>query len=144
MTIPTTQEIEQKTKLHFDTMEIEVIEDIFFRIFGIDMILPKGLRSDGASLPKFISGFYSKFDTRWLFASIVHDYLWRTCFLPKNIGTEIFYEILKFTAGLRIALLFTYSVKIFGNGIYRKNMKNPEKFPEAKNRLKEFICKPKV
>lgn len=142
--IPNIEELQKKLLVIFHKKgRITVIlkENIFFRIFGFDMILPKGLQSDGNSLPFFLLPFMSPYDLRWVFAGLVHDYIYRTQFLPKKIADAIFYEILKKTAGKGIAFLFYEGVNIGGFLAWYNNSKKLVKFPKAKYDLYKYICR---
>lgn len=75
--IPGSKEIEEKVKVHFgEEVTIEVKENIFFRAFGLDMIIPVGFISNGNSFPFFIRAFIDPYNPKWLFAGIFHDYLY--------------------------------------------------------------------
>ena len=95
MQIPTITELESKLQPDFQHGGYTLKDDIFFKVFSIDMILPRGLSSDGLSLPWFLTLFIKNTDPRFLFASIVHDMVYRTQFLPRLIGDALMKEILK-------------------------------------------------
>jgi hypothetical protein len=143
--IPTIKEIESKTRVHFGkSVRIEVVSDIFFTIFGIEFVIPKGFASDGASLPFFAKAFISPYNQMWVFASLVHDYLYATQFIPRSISDSVFGYILKVTSTWYIAYLFEKAVRIFGFIAWDSNKrKGLQRFPEAKRRLIKHICKKK-
>lgn len=57
MKIPTLQELKNSIRYDFKKQEFVLEKDIFLRVFGMDIILPKGLYTDGASFPFFIDIF---------------------------------------------------------------------------------------
>ena len=139
--LPSIQEIESKTIVHYwVTPIIEVIESIHFRMFWIDMLIPKWAESDWSSLPFFLKAFYSPYNWIWIFAALVHDYIYRTQFLPKRIADLMFYYILRKTAWLFIAQVFYQWVNYFWYIAWYNNSKKLQKFPEAKEDLYNYIC----
>lgn len=144
MDLPSLQDIESKTIVHYwKNPTIKVMENIYFRIFWIDVIIPRGATSDWSSLPFFLRAFYSPYNILWLFAGLVHDYIYRTQFLPKRIADLIFYYILKKTAGIFIAQVFYQWVNYFWYIAWYNNSKKLQKFPTAKYDLLNYLCNKK-
>ena len=120
-------------------LHIVINENIFFRIFWIDMIIPKGFECDGNSFPFFLRAFRDPYDIRWLFAGILHDYLYRTQFIPRIISDLIYYYILVETAGKFRAYIFYKWVRLWGWIAWNENGKKLEWFPKAKHDLKTYL-----
>jgi hypothetical protein len=140
--VPSQHELEEKLKAHFGKkITVEVREDIYFKIFGIWMMLPKGLKSDGASIPKPLQFIIDGYDMRILFFSILHDYFYRTQFVPRQLADSIYKAGLEITANRTIAASFYYVLRVFGSVAWKNNKKaGLETFPNAQERLKDWIC----
>ena len=144
MVIPNKEELENKLKLHFHKkwwFEVVVIENIYFRIFWQDFLIPKGFKSDCASVPIIARIFFSPFDLRWIFWAIMHDYFYRTQFIPKSIADYMFFEWLKTNNKFIVSYLFYQSVNLFWFVAWNRNSKNTERYPKAKYDLLKIICK---
>lgn len=139
--IPSIEELEQKVQAKFwKQLNIVVKEAIYFRMFGIDMIIPQWFVSDWASLWIF-KWFIDSYNPKWVFAALVHDYIYRTQFLPRDIADSIFREILKITAGTLITYSFYKWVDWFWLKAWKNNQKKwLEKYPKAKHNLRKHIC----
>ena len=141
MVIPTTAELTNLIEFDFGTEQFVVKDDIFFRIFGIDMILPRGSTNNGASVPFFVSPFISKTDSRVIFWAMVHDYMYRTQYVSRLVADAILRAGLKHTANRFIAGMFYYVLRPFGWVAWYNNKKRGlEKYPEAKTRFLNKIC----
>jgi len=58
--------------------EYELIEDFLFTFEGIDVKIPRGFTSDGASIPKPLWSIVgSPFSPKLLEAAFIHDYLYK-------------------------------------------------------------------
>jgi hypothetical protein len=113
--IPMTTDIEDSVKVHFgEETTIEVTKNIFFRAFGIYLVIPIGFVSNGNSFPFFLRAFISPYNPKWLFAGLFHDYLYATQFLPRIIADLIYYYVLVFTAGGIPAYVFYKGVRLGG------------------------------
>jgi len=136
MKLPTQREIEDG--IRFDGENITIKKDIYFRVFGMWMVLPKGLQSDGASVPKIIF-WVNRYDKRWLFWSIWHDYAYRSQWLPRNVADSIFAWGVKQNAP-QWSFTFYLAVRVGGYFAWHRK-KEIVKFPNAISRLNKFICK---
>ena len=142
MKIPTTQEIEQALSFDLYTQEFYLLEDLFLEIFGMIIILPRGLHTDGASFPFFISIFVKGTDKDVMIWAILHDYIYRVQFLPRVIADAIFMWGLAKTKSKILGVISYMGLRVFGIFAWKSNQrKGLLKFPEAKLRLKEYICK---
>jgi len=76
----------------FTRRTFELGEDFNFslRRYGTDFIIPKGFRTDCASIPRFLGAFLSPTGLL-LIPGIVHDYCYRTGFYPPAPGSKFFY-----------------------------------------------------
>ena len=141
MRIPTIKELEGKFKVNFNgSLTITTTENIFFRIMWIDMIIPEWFSSDWASIPKIFRVFINEYDVKWVFAAIVHDYLYRTQFMPRMIADNIFKLILQKTAGKVYCYIFYRWVRLWGFIARYNNWRQLESYPKAKHDLKCYIC----
>ena len=141
MVIPTIEELDNSLGLVlWKTLQIKAKENMYFRVMWVDMIIPEGFQSDGASIPKWLRVFINEYDPRWLFAAIVHDYLYRTQFMPRIIADNIFKIILKETAWLIFTYWFYHWVRVWWWYAWWKNSKNLQKYVKAKHDLKCYIC----
>ncbi len=142
--IPSLDELEKKISYRLANtstgIEIVLKNDIFFKVFGYWYILPKEFKSDGASIPRFVP--LKPYDKRWLFGAMVHDYLYRTQFVPRKIADAIFKKLLQETAGKFYAYMFYLSVRVFGIFAWISNKrKGLLRFEGAMQRWQKFICK---
>ena len=60
----------------FGTRHWEVVKDFHYRFSGVDFIIPKGFKFDGASVPKFLATFLSPVGVL-LLGGLVHDYAYK-------------------------------------------------------------------
>lgn len=142
MKIPTSQELSRKMRFNFKLQQFYLVEDIFIEIFGMTIILPRGATSDGASLPFFVKIFIKKTDPRIMIWAILHDYFFRTQFIPRRIANEIFRWGVKKDLGYFIGTTFGIALNLFSWIAWKQNIKKGlEKYPEAKKRLLKYICK---
>lgn len=139
--LPECEELNEKLRPLFWVWrpKVLVLENIYFRMFGMDYMIPKWFVSDGNSFPFFMQAFKSSYDIRWLFAWLVHDYIYATQFLPRIIADLIYYYILRDTAGKFEAYKFYKWVRIWGWKAWRDNWKNPKEFPRAKHDLRKYL-----
>ena len=141
MKIPTSQELSEALDYNFVTQEFVLTKDLFLRIFGMDIIIPKGLTTDGASFPFFISVFVKDTDKDVMIWAILHDMIYRTQFLPRMLADMIFAWGLSKTKGKALSYISYFGLRPFGYFAWRSNKKKGLlKFPEAKERLKQYIC----
>lgn len=141
MRIPTTKEIEKAIRFDFIKQEFVLVDDLFLEIFGMSIILPKGLHTDGASFPFFISIFVKGTDKDVMIWAILHDYIYRVQFLPRVIADAIFMWGLAKTKSKILGIISYMGLRIFGIFAWKSNKKKGLlKFPEAKLRLKQYIC----
>ena len=138
--IPSIEVIEQSVQIRISKeLHIEVMENIFFRAFWIDMIIPKWFISNWNSFPFFIKAFISPYDMRFIFAAIVHDYVYATQFIPRVIADLIYYYMLKQTWWVVYAYVFFKGVRIWWFIAWANCKKNIQEYPEAKHDLKVYL-----
>ena len=141
MKIPDIQEIEKTLRWDFEKQEFYLVEDLFLEIFGMTIILPKGLHTDGASFPFFIDVFVKGTDKDVMIWAILHDYIYRTQFLPRIIADAIFMWGLSKSKSKSLGIISYLGLRPFGYFAWRNNYKKGLlKFPEATQRLKQYIC----
>ena len=66
----------------------EIGEDFHYKLYGQDMVIPKGFKFDGASVPKFLGAWLSPVGVL-LLGGLVHDYGYKYATLLKKDGTTI-------------------------------------------------------
>jgi len=66
----------------------EIEEDFHYKLYGQDMVIPKGFQFDGASVPKFLGAWLSPVGVL-LLGGLVHDYGYKYATLLKKDGTTI-------------------------------------------------------
>jgi hypothetical protein len=96
-----------------------VAEDFNISIFGVDIQIPKGFKSDLASIPNLATLCF-KTNGLWTPAAIVHDYLYQdtTLGISRELADLIFLVLmLAYTTPPYVAFLFYYAVRLFG-GVY--------------------------
>lgn len=59
----------------FSKHSFEVAVDYYFDLGFVKGIIPKGFKSDGASIPRFFWSFFPPFRSEYLSACVIHDYL---------------------------------------------------------------------
>lgn len=143
MIIPTLEELQNKTKpLYGSRLNVITLQNIYFNIFGVDMMIPAGFRSDGASIPWILTIFLDPFDPRILFWALVHDYIYRTQFMPRLIADAILKEGIHLSGSWIWSVIFYYTLRPTGWLAWIRNKrKGLEQYPEAKQQLKDYICK---
>ncbi|MBK1999948.1 DUF1353 domain-containing protein [Campylobacter sp. 2018MI35] len=59
----------------YDKDRFEVINDYTFSLPSFNGIVPKGFKTDGASIPRIFWSFYPPFKSEYFSACVIHDYL---------------------------------------------------------------------
>ena len=72
----------------FSTRHWEVTKDFHYRFSGQDLVIPKGFKFDGASVPKFLVQFLSPVGVL-LIGGLIHDYGYKYETLLKKDGTTV-------------------------------------------------------
>jgi hypothetical protein len=91
-------------------------------IMYADIVVPAGFETDGASVPKALRWFASPFTGKYTRAALVHDWLYCTEVVSKQIADNIFYNIMKEdgVSGWKASSMY-YAVKYFGCMVYSKH-----------------------
>ncbi len=144
-TFPSIEEVQDKTSpIYWTKTKMEVRENIFFEIFWSTYVIPKWFISDGNSFPGFVRSKLDPFDPRWLFAWLIHDYLFVTQFIPFIFTVLLYYYVVLQTAGKSFAIFLWWWVAIWSYGPRKKQQKKGlEKYPKAKHDLRIYICNQK-
>lgn len=80
--------------------------------------VPRGFKTDLASIPRLFWSFYPPFGD-YMNAAVIHDFLYKKLF-PKKQADLIFYRIMKEDGvGALTRIIFYYAVKYFGGKDYR-------------------------
>lgn len=76
--------------------------------------VPAGFESDGASLPRFFWRLIGHpFSMDYLREAILHDYFYRTQYIPRKKADKIFLELLKKKMPFRCYVIY-YALRAFG------------------------------
>ncbi|EAH5044254.1 DUF1353 domain-containing protein [Campylobacter coli] len=59
----------------FDKDRFEVINDYAFALASFNGVIPKGFKTDGASIPRIFWSFYPPFKSEYFSACVIHDFL---------------------------------------------------------------------
>jgi len=139
--IPTVKELEGAFSLVLrkGKTKVAVERNIYIKLFGCWYIIPKGLLSDGASIPWLLTFLVKRFDVRILLFSVLHDYFYTTQFLPRSLADCIYREGLNLTANRFIASVFYYVLRLAGWVTWR--LKTTVTFPKAMVDRYQFLCK---
>ena len=141
--IPSKRELEESLNIRLNgSITVEAKKDIFFNVFGYDMIIPKGAKSDGASFPAPVRILLNKLDSKIIFFSFLHDYHYRTQHVPRLVADSIYKEGLRITKDTKTAAIFYAALRCCGwYGWGKNNKKGLETYPNAKRRLINHLCK---
>jgi len=141
--IPTPKEVLAKLKMLPGKRPLaETRDDIFIKLNGNWYVIPKAFLSDIASVPWLLTFFIDRFDYRLILFSLLHDYFYRTQFVPRFYADAIYALGLKETAGWFISNAFYIGLRLGGWVAWKNNKKKGlEKHPEAYQRLINHICK---
>jgi hypothetical protein len=104
----------------------EVIEEVRYHSekYGVDVVVPKRFRFDGASVPRDLLAWHIA-GGRAVSAACLHDWIYETGSLPKDIGDGIFLEAMLDTkVPENIAKLMYLAVVELGASSYRGSV-NP-------------------
>ena len=122
--------------------QVKVSNDIYIKLHGCWYIIPKGFVSDGASIPWIFTLFIDRLDANIILFSILHDYFYRTQFVPRFYADSIYESGLAITKGLMVSRSFYAGLRVGGGVAWKNNKKKGlEKHPEAYQRLINHICK---
>ncbi len=78
-------------------------------------VVPKGFETDFASVPKFLRWFIDNDDVRVREAATLHDFLYRTHWVPRKTADKMFLEALKAKGcPLGKRLILWAAVRLFG------------------------------
>lgn len=84
--------------INIDTVgniELTVRQQIPFVVSGMELFVPPGFSSDGASIPRFLWRWLSpSLDTRTLIPSIIHDYLYKTHVCTRRQADMLYLRLL--------------------------------------------------
>jgi hypothetical protein len=99
----------------------QLAEDIEFNGWEHTIVVKKGFKTDLVSIPLPLSLFAPPTGL-WAYASIFHDFLYKTHLTTQKEADEIFYKIMKDT-GVKPykRLLAYYAVRLFGWYGYNKH-----------------------
>jgi hypothetical protein len=140
MKIPTPQELKESLDISFDTdKKVEVTKPLYYLINKQVYVVPAGFKSDGVSNP-FIR---NSLKVESLAFGLIHDYFYGTRVMPRRIQADFLaLDILKMTTSKWETYTTYYGLRLFGWYVwYTTKKKGLEKYPEAKQLAKDYICK---
>lgn len=101
-----------------------LLEDIKYTFNGKEHIIPKGFRSDGASIPKFFWRLIGHpFSMAYLREAIFHDYLYATQIYSKEEADMMLYTDTAIYLAKRKRKLMYAGLKMFGWIAWNKHKK---------------------
>lgn len=59
----------------FDKDRFEVVEDYLFVLKSFNAVVPKGFKTDGASIPRLFWSLFPPFKSEYFSACVIHDFL---------------------------------------------------------------------
>jgi len=84
-----------------------------------------GWVTDGASVPKLFQNIFSSYGENTIFGAIIHDALYMSEALPRDVCDTIFLEILELKGVSLLKRRAMYrAVRIFGGFVWKKHNKN--------------------
>jgi hypothetical protein len=110
-------------KLTYKRNKWQVVEDYTVRVLSEDLLIPKGFKTDLASVPRILWSVFPPFG-KYNTAAVVHDYLYKTKRYSRQDSDVIFLETMRLSkVGLIQRHLFFYAVRMFGWFAYNKKCK---------------------
>lgn len=102
---------------HGESDEWEVEHDfaVYSEVMDRVVVIPKGSRTDLASIPRFLPWIYAIMGGRATWPAVIHDFLYRTCLVPRQTADKVLAEFME-VDGLwkwRRALMYS-GVYLFG------------------------------
>ena len=99
---------------------------ICYKTLGRHFIVPKGFRTDFASIPRVLRRMYPKLDTH-IRAAVLHDYLYQSGMLSRKDADRAFLDVMRqhgVPAWKRYSMY--YGVRACGWYAYNKYRKNEQ------------------
>lgn len=95
--------------------KIKLLKNLHLNYKGIKVVIPKGFKTDGASIPRVFWWFGKPFDGDTLIPAVCHDWLYQKTDIPRLICDLIFLDMMKMD-GVGLIKRWTYFkvVLIFG------------------------------
>lgn len=120
---------------------IRIKANVLIHSFGSTYCIPKGLISDGASVPYLIGLIINRFDERLLLYSVFHDYCYQTQFMPRALADLIYKLGLEKTYNKYVATSFYIALRAFGwIAWYNHKRKGLNQFPEYRKAILGYYC----
>ena len=100
-----------------------LLEDVVVESLGYKITVKKGFDFDGASIPKWLWSIYgSPLNGNYVVASLIHDGLYASQIVSKNLSDKIFLDIMKQSNVGYIKRTSMYlAVKLFGGKAWKKS-----------------------
>ena len=117
-----------------------LLEDVTVEALGYRIRVKKGFDFDAASIPKWLWSIYgSPLNGNYVVASLIHDALYASQKLPRELADDIFLDLMKqHEVGYLKRQTMYYAVRIAGWYAWRKHEE-----PEIEE-YKEFIDVEKI
>ena len=104
-----------------------VVEDYTKYIKNFPIIVPKGFRTDGASIPLILRPFFERYGKNTE-AAVIHDYLYskfNDTGINRELADKIFLFILKENeVSYRVRKVMYKAVRMFGEVFWEKKLRN--------------------
>jgi hypothetical protein len=98
---------------------VELADDLYIKSSLTMFIIPKGFKTDLASIPRPLWWFIAPTDWGILVPAIMHDYFYRDATLPREMADFLFKEKMKdFGMGFIKRNLAYFAVRLFGGQYY--------------------------
>jgi len=96
-----------------------ITEDYYYIHEGIQLFIPKGFKWDGASIPKILWPILGGPFGRYSFAAMVHDFLYASREVPREVADQIFYDLMLAHGVSKFKSKIMYkAVSMFGRKAY--------------------------
>ena len=117
-----------------------LLEDVVVESLGYKLTVKKGFDFDGASIPQALWSVYGNpLSGKFRIAALVHDALYASQKLPREVADAIFLDLMKqHEVGYMKRQTMYYAVRSAGWYVWRRNTK------EEIERYKEFINVEKI
>ena len=117
-----------------------LLEDVVVESLGYKITVKKGFDFDGASIPQSLWSVYGNpLSGKFRIAALVHDALYASAELPREVADAIFLDLMKqHEVGYLKRQTMYYAVRSAGLYAWRRNTK------EEIERYKEFINVEKI
>jgi hypothetical protein len=112
-----------------DDAKAQILHEPYkFELYGVDNIIPKGFKFDGASIPGWLHSIFPKRGKHSI-AALLHDYAYATHTMngepcSKSFADQVFFDVME-ACGVRWRKSpMVWAVRWFGKSSWRKDNKD--------------------